>query len=298
MKKFIPAIAGTVLLFASCKEKAPYINFGQAVSVDTTYVLAAGSIPATDQHNVLVEEYTGATCTNCPAAHETLKEIQKSHSGRVNVIGLYIYGPLQARPPIGAKYDFRDSTATDIANEIYLGVNALPSGGVDRVPVGGLIKLDKSTWTSAIENRLLVDDSLNLKVESGYNATDKIDSIKVTITYTKSVGYPHNLSIVIVEDSLIDIQEYPSTDPVHPGADEEYVFTNVFRGMASSGSSGDPVLPAIPVKEPGRVQIKNYLYKLPGKVVDPKHCRVIAYINSTNTGEKRILQSTQVKMVK
>lgn len=284
-------------MFASCKEKAPFINFGGAVSVDTTYVLAAADIPATDPHNVLVEEYTGATCTNCPAAHEILKEVQSAHPGRVNVIGLYIYGPIQSKPPHDAIYDFRDSTATDISNEIYAGVNALPSGGIDRFPVSGSIKLDKSVWLTTIEDRINVQDSLNLKLACEFDSVTRTAAITATVTFTKAVGYPENLSIIVVEDSLVDIQEYPSTDPVYPGMNPNYVFLNVLRGMVSVAPYGDPILPTIPVKEPGRVQVRNYSYKLPEKIVNPNHCRVIAFVNSTNTGDKRILQSTQVRMV-
>ena len=134
-----------------------------------------------------------------------------------------------------------------------------------------------------------------LKIEGEYNATDSIASIRATVVYTSKVDFPHNISIVVVEDSIIDKQEYPSTHPVHPGYDKAYVFTNIFRGMVTNAPFGDPLLPTITAKEPGRALVKNFKYKLTN-VLNPAKCRVIAFINSTKTGDLQIIQSAQVKL--
>lgn len=293
MRKVLLA-ASCIVMLASCEEKAPVINFGEPIAQDTTFVLT--TVPAAEKHNVLVEEFTGQSCTNCPAAHELLTEIEQAHEhGRVNVIGLYYEGITQTKPPHGAKYDLRHPQAKLIATDIYSGVSSIPAGGVERVASGGSIKLDKSAWSSAIDTRLNVPSPVNLKIESEYNATDAIASIRVTLVYTSKVDFPHNISIVVVEDSIIDKQDYPSTHPVHPEYDTAYVFTNVFRGMVTSAPYGDPVLTSVTAKEPGRAFIKNFKYKLTN-VLNPANCRVIAYINSTKTGDPQIIQSAQVKL--
>lgn len=295
MRKSLIATVSSIVLFASCKEKPPVINFGSGGSSakDTSYVLSAANIPVSDPHSVLMEEYTGASCTNCPAAHEILKDLQKVNPGRINIIGLYITGPIQTKPPHGAKYDFRHATATTISTDIYGGISSLPSGGVDRVSVSGTLKMDRTQWSNVINDRLKLADSINMRIACSYNPVDSILSIADTTIYTKSVGFPHNLSIVIVEDSIIDVQEYPSTDPVHPGKDEDYDFTNVFRGMVTAAPVGDPLLTSVPIKEAGRVIVRYYKHKLTG-VFNPKNCRIIAFINNSSPGDYRILQSTQI----
>ncbi len=293
MRKVLLA-ASCIVMLASCEEKAPVINFGEPIAQDTTFVLP--TVPAAEKHNVLVEEFTGQSCSNCPAAHELLTEIQHAHEpGRINVIGLYFEGITQTRPPHDAKYDFRNAQAKLIATDVYSGVSSIPAGGVERVAIGGTIKLDRSVWTSTIESRLNIPSPVNLKIESEYNATDSIASIRATLVYTSKVDFPHNISIVVVEDSIIDKQEYPSTHPVHPGYDEAYLFTNVFRGMVTSAPYGDPVLTSVTAKEPGRAFIKNFKYKLTN-ALNPANCRVIAFINSTKSGDPQIIQSAQVKL--
>lgn len=302
MRNSILAISCIVMLLASCTEKPPVINFGGGTAVDTTYVLDPADIPVAQPHNVLMEEYTGASCTNCPAAHKVLEQIEKDHPGRINLLGLYITGPLQTKPPHHAKFDFRDKDATLISTEIYGGVNILPSGGIDRVPVNGSIRIEKGLWVSNIESQLNVNEPVNIELASSYDSASGMATVIVTLTYTGEVDYAHNLSIAVAESGIIDVQEYPANDPEHPGADEEYEFNNVFRGMVTPAPFGDQILPAMPVKEAGRVVIRKYTFDLASlvdegdevTVINPDNCKVVAFVNRAD--DYRIIQSNEIRL--
>lgn len=291
MKKAIFLVSIGVLFLASCKEKPPIINLTEVEVTDTTY---PGPVPATtDPHHVLIEEFTGQSCSNCPAAHELVHDLANANPGRVHIVGLYKYAIQQTVPVNGSIYDFRDSTASDIGNLVFGGVTAIPNGGVDRVPVAGNIVLDKSAWSGTVNSRLEIQDSLNLAITSVWDSANQQAKITATIIYTKSVYGAHNLSIMVVEDSMVDKQELPL------GAEEDhYVFTNVFRGMATSIPWGDPIYPTIPVKEPGRVVKKVYTYKLKSRTpaINPNHCKVIAFVNSTSSTNKEVMQAVEAKL--
>lgn len=298
------AIAAMVM--GSCKEKAPNVKLTEDTAKDTTYT---STVPAAQLRQVLVEEYTGASCTNCPAAHEVLNEYQKDHKDRINVIGLYIKGPIQTVPPNtphAAAYDFRHDDATSIATGIYGAVNSLPSAGVDRLPQSGSMKLDRSLWGGAIEDGLARPDSINLTLESTYDSSTSIATVVATIAYPMTMTFPHNLNLALVQDGIIDVQEYPSNDPVHPGGDDKYEFTNVLRTFITATPSGDPIYPGMPAKEPGRVIVRVYKYdtkKIAERTVNPAkqaplvpaNCRIIGYITAT-TGSYRVLQSAQTTL--
>lgn len=296
MKKLVIALAATAATLVGCQEKGPVIAFDVAGTFDTTYTVA--TIPAADPHNVLVEEYTGQSCTNCPAAHELLGQLEDAHPGRLNVMGLYITGPIQTKPPTGYKYDFRTEDATLISQNIYGGVNLLPSAGIDRYPVVGNLKVDKGSWGSAIEAQLTKEDSINVKVTSTLDAANNEADITVTVTYLKDINFSHYLSVVILEDSLIDIQEYPSTDPVHPYKDDNYVFTNVLRKMITSAPLGNPILDSVSVKPAGMVFQRKYnKHSLTGyNIVDPTRCKVVAFVNANTGSSYRVLQSVQTPL--
>jgi hypothetical protein len=305
MKKQALLVAAlSAFLMQSCEEKPPLIKFTEDLARDTTYV---GSVPAPQARNVLVEEYTGAACPNCPAGHEILKEYQKTFPNRVNVVALYIKGPIQTVPPVSphaAIFDFRHADATSISKVIYGGVSSLPSAGVDRKPFNGNIKLDRGSWGAAIEAGLALPDSLNLSVEGLFDSASGKLTVTAKIEYPVTIVFPHNLSIAILQDSIIDVQEYPSTDPKHPGGDEEYLFTNVLRTMLTTVPGGDPILPSQTIKEPGRVVIKAYTYdtknitertEAPAKwpAFKANHAKVVAFVTNEGAGSFRVLQSVQ-----
>ncbi len=292
MKKVLFTLCCGVLLMASCQEKAPPIDFsGPRVAADTTYVISP--VPATDPHNVLIEEFTGQTCPNCPEAHEKLKAMP--NQGRMNVISLYMWNMLQTIPVEDSKNDFRDkdSIASKISSQIYAGgpASGIPCGGVDRVPKGGVLQLYASEWSAAINTRMAIEDSLNLALSSSYNAADSVATITATITYTKQVSTKQSLSLVIVEDSIIDKQEFPF------GVEEHYVFLNVFRTMITSVPFGDPLITAVAVKEPGRVNVRTYKYKVSPSLWNVNHCRVIGWVHySASEPTKDVMQSAQTKL--
>lgn len=298
MKNKLLAICCIALAFAGCKENDTPVDFSGAVTAgnDSTYLLPATSIPAADAHNVLIEDFTGQSCSNCPAAHAVLEGLIAT--GHVNVVSLYITNFLQTTPPNGALYDFRDSTATLLCSNIYGGVtgSGIPSGGVDRVPVSSSLLLFSGGWSGAVATQKTVVDSVNLAVTSSYNPSDSVATIIATITYLKPMSTVQNISIVVVEDTMYDKQEDDLT------TDNSYLFTDVYRGMVTSVPYGDAILNTMATKEAGRVYWRRYTYKLKPQgshpAIDPTHCRVIAFVNADDgsTGDYHVLQSVQCKL--
>src|ERR1019366_1267127 len=206
MKKGFIAISCAAMLWAGCKENDAPIDFGHKSLADTTYVLPASKIPASPaSHNVLVEEFTGQSCSGCPAGHTNLENIVSANAaGRINVIGLYITNFSQTKPPTGSIHDFRDSIASVIGNQVYVGISALPSGGVDRTKFSSQILLYSSDWNAAIASQLNIADSLNLTDSSTYDSATNKATITVLVTYVYQVATQQNISIAIVEDSMTD----------------------------------------------------------------------------------------------
>jgi thiol-disulfide isomerase/thioredoxin len=287
MKNTVLGLLGVLFVLASCKEKAPPINFGNVSGGgDTTYVLT--TVPAADAHNILIEEFTGQSCSNCPAAHTDLENLSNQYPGRLNIIGLYITNFSQTTPPNGATHDFRDSLAAVVGNVIYGGIGSMPGGGVDRIlmPTDATILLSRGTWPSAIAQQVNVVDSVNLAVKSVYNAAAGTSDITYTVTYVKPVSYPNAINIAVVEDSITDLQEFPGTV-------QSYLYTNVFRSFVTAVPYGDAFLGNMATKEAGRVWQHTYHYTLKQGAV-AEHCRVIAYI--TNTANNKVMQSVQTKL--
>jgi len=290
MKKLLLFTFICSLIWAGCKEHDNGIDTVKTVS-DTSYIVTP--IPTASQHQVLVEEFTGQTCPNCPGGKTLLDGLATANPGRINIVSMYTVGSPDSRPPTGAIYDFRDSIALNILNGVFGNIPGLPSAGIDRVPGNGLAQLGAASWTTPINAQLQVTDSVNLVVTSSYDSVKKIATITAGITYTRLVSTPQNLSMVIVEDSISDLQTMSS------GSIQTYLFLDVFCGMVTSAPWGDPlqVTTANNAKEAGRFFQKTYTYSLPVKspAIVPAHCRVIAFVNNTNGTDVHVMQSAQCK---
>ncbi len=294
MKKLSILFAFASIGIFSCTEQPEGIT-KSVKSSDTSYLVSP--VPAADPHNVLFEDFTGASCPNCPPAKRNfLDPAIAANPGRINVIALHINGFAQAFPVAGAKYDFRTDTATKIGNDIFGGISVMPIGGIDRFEYGngtnGLFLATKDAWPTSIATQLAKSDSFNLALTSTFNSTDSIATIVAKVTYLYKTTTPYFLSLAMVEDSLVDKQEDGLTEL------EEYDFEDVLRMYFTPPTTGDSIAkyalaPSYPEVEPGRVFEKTYKVKV-RNYVDIKHCKLIGFINRANG--RYIQQSASVKI--
>ncbi len=260
--------------------------FAGAQVSDTTYLLT--SLPATDPHNVLIECFTGTSCSSVPAADSLMDSIKNAYApARTNIINYYVNGLPQTIPPAGAAHDFRSSTANTIAGAVYSGISGLPSAGIDRSLDNSLFI--PSNWNSAVAVQIPITDSLNLEVSGTYNPGTGNATIIAKVTYTQPVYTLNNLSIAIVEDSITDFQAKPLT------IDSSYLFNNIFRAMVTTAPFGDPILYSLPVKEPGRVYQSKYIFATsPSWSIN--HCKIIAFVNGVSATNSGVFQCAKTKL--
>jgi hypothetical protein len=296
MKKLVFLLLAGIILIASCKENDTPLTLSSAAS-DTTYTVTP--VPSADPHNVLVEMFSGQSCSNCPGGETTMASIIGANTSRVNIIDYFVYGIPQANPVAGDSLDLRDSAATTIGAQLYGGPGALPSAGIDRIPSGsqGLVQ-SQGTWSTSVDNAMGNSDSINLSVKSTYNAASLTANVVVDITYLQSITSSQKLSLVLVEDSIYGTQEFPAQQfggPYASGYDTNYLYMNVCRDVITSVPSGDAILDTVSTKKPGLVNQIVYNYTLSAaKGWLPQHCRWVAFVTDAN-GE--VMQSETTKLM-
>ena len=289
----ISALAFLGISLCGCKENNTPIDFSRYTVGDTTYLLAAGTFPTSVDHNVLVEEFTGPNCANCPDAASKLVTIEGAHPGRVNVLSLFPSSSTFCRPLPGYTYDFRSATAEDIAKQIYADrVGSYPAGGIDRVPVSGEMAMGRSLWDATVTNRL-TPCRISIDLKTSYNAAAGKDTIVAKVTYLDSTSVPGTLTIAIVEDEMHDKQESGIS------IIDDYTFMNVVRETVTP-YNGTPLGIDRPLKEAGRVYKKVFVYKpktlaAPNPPINPLNCRVIAFVHGIGP-DYTIVQSAQTPL--
>lgn len=288
MKKLLlfSTIAFTTGMMA-CKEKGPAINFGESNTLtDTTYTKTPD---APVGRKVLVEEFTGAKCTNCPDARVQLKTIADAHPGKVIVMELHPADHPLGHPIEGlSKYNFNVQDVSDIFKTIFRGYFPLgiPAAGIDRTIDGSDIIIKRASWSNIINTRVAETSPVKLTLTNTYDAAKASGIIKINASYTKQITTKNYISIAIIEDNIVDAQEF--LDHV----DTFYNFQHVMRKLYTP-ASGTEILSTIATKEPGRVYEGSFKYTI-DPAWKPENCRIVVWIHNNDANTKEVLQAEEV----
>lgn len=287
MNRSVLSILGIAAIWmSSCKEKGPLIDFGNTKSEDTTYVTTP---PSPQAKKVLIEEFTGASCSNCPAARVQLSNLAAQNPDRLAIMGIHIYNYVQSAPTKESKYDFRTQDGTDIGNDIYGSINLMPSAGIDRMPGNNGERLTlKSIWADLIATRLAVAPSVNLDLESSYDEAARKAVITVKVIYNKAMTGTQSISVALIEDGIVDVQDSVQA-VIH-----DYHFEHVLRDYITP-ISGTPFLDNISNKEVGRVYVRRFEYDV-NKDWKAENCKLVAFVHNNSGNDKEVLQVAEADL--
>ena len=217
MNKIITAIAGAAIAFAmtSCdKLDEPY--FIEPVVSDTIPLTKEDTINFDGKCVVLLEDYTGVRCNNCPAAGEIALQLQEKYGHQLIVLGVHPKGALQN--PSGGFPDFRTDDGNEWNNAFNIG--AYPNGLVNRNGVVG-----SAEWASDVEKAVAGDAPARMIVKTKYDDANR--ELKLSVHTKILTDLPKsNLTICMMEDNILGKQATPT------GTNTAYMHRHVFRGTA------------------------------------------------------------------
>lgn len=268
-----------LFLFASCEEVPIQINpiMGPMEPMDT--------IDIGDQdRQVLIEEFTGVRCVQCPAGSVEIEDLLTIHG--VQLIAVSIHAGEFSPPHPDSDIDFTTTEGDQIIN--YLG-NPIgyPSAVVNRKLFDGEfdLQLGKSLWAGYIGSEKLLPPKVRIGLLSEYNNDDRSLDLEVLILVDEMVDETDvRLSVMITESGLVDRQTTPG------GEDYEYVHKHALRGMMSTWD-GNPLNGPLVTGE----QIEETLSMTIPNDWDPANCSVIAFVHLAGEN-KEVLQAVEVKM--
>jgi len=290
MKNNLFPIVGAVLLFASCKEAPPTIDFGPSAK-DTSFM----AVTETQlQRMIVVEEFTGTKCPQCPQGHVLIKSLEDANPGRIASMGIQVFNFSQGNPvdedTIKTRHDNRTQIGTKIGDEVFGAISAMPTAGIDRTVTNGSMLLGRNDWTGAVSTRLGVVPAANVAISSNYNAATRQAVITVHVAYTSAVTKPQNLSVAIVENNIVDAQEGVGAT----GYQQDYVHQHVFRD-ALTPPTGAAILTDKSMKQPGQVYERTFVYNVNADW-NPDNCEIIAFISNNQGADREIVQGAEVHL--
>lgn len=220
------------------------------------------------KRNLVLEYCTGTWCQWCPCGHSTIKNtIKPAHP---DIIIISYHGP--ANSPNDPFSLFPGNTIIS-----QLGFTGYPSGIVDRTSP----PQSWTTWVANVNNRASTPATVDISSSRSFNQTTRELNITVNSTALTSLSGSYNLSLILLEDSLI----YPQTGNSSCIGGPNYVHDNVVRAMIN-GSTGE--LLTNTTWERGQTLSKTIRYVIPDNIAI-KYASVVAMVykvgNTLNTSE-------------
>jgi len=267
--KLISALLGlgVLALVASCDVvEKPYTETPVG-PVDTASV----------KQNVLIEDYTGHTCGNCPAAADLAKQIQSGY-GADRVIVVAVHAGSFAEPHVDYPMDLRTPDGDNLDKTFRVSRVGNPNGMVNRVTHNGKLIIGKDDWSTVTRDLLNQKPLVNVSMVHTYDSTTRTINAVISVKYLQAGTADYNLVALLTESEI----EGDQTDyRVVPSHIHNYVFEHVLR-VAMNGVWGEP-LSSTPVSA-GTTITKTISYTIPSdRTWNPKKCHLVAYVHRYNT---------------
>ncbi|MBS1589273.1 MAG: Omp28-related outer membrane protein [Bacteroidetes bacterium] len=287
MNTRILTIAGGLLLIGlqACKEIGPAIDFSVLRASDTSYMETP---QAATPKVVLVEEATGVQCVNCPDAALLLKNYEASNPGKIVVVALHAGSqttPINL-PDAKSKYDFRSSDVLDLINSYFSETPPKPAAAFDRVKWdNSIFSTNRSAWTGYINQRIALPSSVNVSISSKFQAENRQAIIKVKISYTQPVTKKQTLNVWLMEDGIVDVQEFPTY------VDTAYTFNHVMRQFLTP-VIGASLFDNLATKAAGQAYERTFIVPI-NNAWNVDNLKVVAFVNNNEQDDKSVLQVSE-----
>lgn len=250
------------------------------------------SVPAPfNGRKVLLEEFTGHQCAQCPEGSERLFSIHKRYPE--GTILLSIHAGFFARVDKDLwKEDFR----SEIGNEYFKLFNPSfnPSALVNRVDhqIGTSVK-NQLDWLSVSDRLLRAKPDISIKLSPSYDSSSRSVTVGTEVTYLKNGGQDYHIVLLLTEDSIVAPQ-YDIRLKNESGVDSNYVHRHVLRAGITP-AFGEQI--STTEMRERSVFTKTYTYKIPdGKQWKPDHCHVVAFVHRNGTTYE-IIQAEEARLI-
>jgi len=224
----IPVLLITGWMTTSCdKLSEPY------ATVKTQY-------DTTGKPYVLIEEYTGHKCINCPLASQKARKLVDFYRGKV--ILMSVHGTSLADPDAKYVLDLRTPEANQWITDFA--IPYVPMALINRAVIGGAYPVASDQWAVGIESQMVKPVMTSMSVQASYNVTSKEITANVTTWFKRKLAAGANICMYVVEDSIEGIQankdpEAGPTPDINP-----YYFNETFRASIN-GTYGEQLTSSV-----------------------------------------------------
>ena len=273
------------LCMLSCEEEEnPLLDFGVAYRPDLY-----GPVPSFDpsgpaHQRVLLEDFTGHDCGNCPNGHVIAHELLDAHGEDLAVVAIHAGSLAAPFPP-----DFPDDWTTPEGTYYLLtqvGADVMPKGRINRNP-GASTTFNPSGWTAQYDQAITQTPPVNLQMKTNFAEANAHLNIHIQEDWKSDFTGDAHLVILITESNIVAPQLWYGQSPEYI---PDYVHAHMLRASAT-GATG-----LVNTSNPLAGTIKTTSYTLDwNDQWDPLQCEVVAFLTDGENG--RVLNVVKAPVV-
>jgi hypothetical protein len=203
--------------------------------VDEPYLVEIGSVgpePGEKVRKVLLEDFTGQKCPNCPEAAEIAHNLQDLNPDQIVI--LTIHAGFWAVPSSSGNFtaDYRTSVGDDLNSSFNIEYN--PTGMINRTEYDGTRTLTPDKWEGAVNAQLDMPAQAWIVITNEYGTSNRKLICSVESTFLENLDGTYKICAFLTESGIISPQQ------TEDGIDTTYEHNHVLRASLN-GTWGDLV---------------------------------------------------------
>ena len=276
-------------IFTACdKIEGPYMQKNNDVD---TAECPVPTFPALSnvKRKILLEEFTGHKCPNCPTGATTAHDLLNTYGDKLTVVE--IHAGYFAIPDNNGNFTANYSTPEGEELATYFGVTVNPIGMINRKKFSNLFLINLGDWNTAVSNIVNVPAKMYLQTISQLKVPDTSFCIHTKVNFLEDMSGEYNLSVFIIEDSIMspqatnDVANYPS------GIISDYKHNHVLRKVLGSTwgkniANGQVYADSSKIESYKLIPLSNW--KL-------NHCSIVSFVYDVDSEE--IIQVEKVPLL-
>ncbi len=225
------------------------------------------------ERNILIEEFTGVQCVNCPNGAVIIEEMVAEFGDRI--VPISIHHGFFAKPLPESKEDLNCHCGYGDAVTSLLGKGPIgyPAAVINRAKLGSKLFPNKDEWKSLVLNELKKTTPVNIFLKSEVDTINRSVTLDVTLAGSEAVDDLF-ITAVLLESDILDAQILPTGKH-----DENYNFQHVVRMPIT-----DPAGEETPPLSKGEIrELKGFKTFTIKDEWDIHHCSIALFVHHKNT---------------
>lgn len=197
------------------------------------------NLPAGAGKKVLLEDFTGHQCGNCPRAHEQGEALKATYGDDLIVVAIHAGGFSNVIPQIGYTADYTTSMGDELLVHYDADNEGLPVGMINRRSWNDNKVLQKfAAWGSQVAAVLGEEPALSIDLDGSIDENLGMLEANVEMEYFAAGNESHHLTVILTEDGIVSKQaDYDLSQGYVP----DYEHKHMLQANLSKDTWGDQI---------------------------------------------------------